>query len=106
MGRLFSLIVIVGLAYGGLYLYYGVAMKQVIEQQIDDRGLSALEVERIHYGPLAPITTQARISATVTYRGAEATLDIRVIGHPVFSEELRVELDGLQALRLRIGGGQ
>ncbi|EWG98001.1 hypothetical protein [Halomonas sp. BC04] len=106
MGRLFSLIVIVGLAYGGLYLYYGMAMKQVIEQQIDDRGLTALEVQSIHYGPLAPVSSDARITATVNYRGAEATLDIRIIGHPIFSEELRVELDGLQALRLRIGGGQ
>ncbi|AMC99297.1 MULTISPECIES: hypothetical protein [Halomonas] len=106
MGRLFSLIVMMGLAYGGLYLYYGVAMKQAIEQQVADRGLSTLEVERIDYGPLAPLTSETRISATVTYRGAEATLDIRVLGHPIFSDEIRVELDGLQALRLRIGSGE
>ncbi|MCE9683626.1 hypothetical protein [Halomonas alkalisoli] len=106
MGRLFSLIVIVSLAYGGLYFYYGVAMKQVIERQIEDRGLAALEVENIHYGPLAPVSSDARISATVNYRGAEATLNIRVIGHPIFSDEMRVELDGLQALRLRIGTGE
>lgn len=106
MGRLLSLIVIVSLAYGGLYFYYGMAMKQVIEQQINDRGLTALEVERIQYGPLAPVTSDARISATVNYRGSEATLNIRVIGHPIFSDEMRVELDGLQALRLRIGTGE
>lgn len=105
MGRLFSLIVIAGLLYGGLYFYYGVSVKQAIEQQLDARGLTALEVERVDYGPLAPASTDTRVSATVLYRGAEATLDIRVIGHPIFSDEIRLELDGLQALRLTIGGG-
>ncbi|MCG6659334.1 hypothetical protein HOP52_16380 [Halomonas campisalis] len=106
MGRLFSLIVIAGLAYGGLYFYYGVAAKQAIERQLEALGLAALEVERIDYGLLAPASTDSRVSATVHYRGAEATLDIRIIGHPVFSDEVRLELDGLQALRLTIGAGQ
>ncbi len=105
MGRLFSLIVIAGLVYGGLYFYYGATVKQIVEQQLDTRGLTAVEVERVDYGPLAPVSTDTRLSATVHYRGAEATLDIRVIGHPIFSDEIRLELDGLQALRLTIGAG-
>lgn len=105
MGRLFSLIVIAGLVYGGLYFYYGTTVKQIVEQQLDASGLTAVEVERVDYGPLAPVSTDARISANVHYRGAEATLDIRVIGHPIFSDEIRLELDGLQALRLTIGAG-
>ncbi|MDI5936540.1 hypothetical protein [Halomonas kalidii] len=105
MGRLFSLIIIAGLAYGGLYVYYGVAVKQEVEQALADRGLTALEVERIDYAPLAPLSTRATVSADVTYRGAEATVELRLTGHPLFSDELRMELDGLQALRLRIGSG-
>ncbi|SDM60073.1 hypothetical protein SAMN05192555_11580 [Franzmannia pantelleriensis] len=105
MGRFLSLIVLAGLAYGGLYVYYGMAATQAIEQQLEARGLTALEVERVAYGPLAPLTTDTRLSTDVRYRGAEASLDIRVIGHPVFSDEVRLELDGLQALRLSIGTG-
>ncbi|MBD3896091.1 hypothetical protein IEI94_09535 [Halomonas sp. ML-15] len=105
MGRLFSLIVIAGLAYGGLYLYYGVAVKDAIEQQLEARGLSALEVDSVDYGLLAPLSTDTQLSIDVRYRGAEASLDVRVIGHPVFSDEVRLELDGLQALRLSIGTG-
>lgn len=105
MGRLLSLIVIAGLAYGGLYVYYGMAATQAIEQQLEVRGLDALSVESLDYGPLAPITTDARLTANIRYRGAEASLDIRMIGHPVFSDEVRLELDGLQALRLTIGTG-
>lgn len=106
MGRLFTLIVITGLLYGGLYLYYGVTVKQIIEQQLHARGLTAVEVERVDYGLLAPASTDTRISATVHYRSAEASLDIRVIGHPIFSDEVRLELDGLQALRLTLGAGE
>lgn len=106
MGRLFSLIVIGGLLYGGLYFYYGVAVKQAIEQQLDARGLDALEVERLDYDILAPASTDSDLTATVQYRGAEATLEIRLIGHPLFSDEIRLELDGLQALRLTIGLGE
>jgi len=106
MGRLFGLIVIAGLVYGGLYFYYGISAKQAIEQQLEARGLTALEVKRIDYGVLAPASKDSRISATVNYSGAEATLDIRIIGHPVFSDEVSIELDGLQALRLNIGVGE
>ncbi|MFQ3787068.1 hypothetical protein [Halomonas sp. A29] len=105
MGRLISLIVIAGLAYGGLYLYYGHVVRQAIDEQLAARGLDALEVQRIDYGPLAPVSTEATIRADVSYRGADATVTIRIQGHPIFSDEMRMELDGLQNLRLRIGTG-
>ncbi|XKE44429.1 hypothetical protein LG302_13765 [Halomonas organivorans] len=106
MGRLVSLILIIGLAYGGLYLYYGWAVEQAVEDALADLGLTALEVEGIAYGPLAPLSDEATISTDVTYQGAAATVDLRLRGHPLVSEELRLELGALQALRLRIGAGQ
>jgi hypothetical protein len=105
VGRLISLIFIAALAYGGLYLYYGHAVRQAIDEQLEARGLTALEVEGIEYGPLAPVSSQATIHADVSYRGANATVTIRLHGHPLFSDEVRMELDGLQALRLRFGVG-
>ena len=103
MGKLFSLIIVLALAYAGLYVYYGVAVKQEVEQQLDDRGLSAISVDDVTYGVTAPISTSANIAITVTYRGAPATVDMAVQGHPVFSDEVSVEFDSLQALRLGIG---
>ncbi|MCE8032247.1 MAG: hypothetical protein LPK20_13195 [Halomonas sp.] len=105
MGRLISLIFIAALAYGGLYVYYGHVVKQAIDEQLDARGLTALEVQRIEYDPLAPLSTQATIRAEVSYRGADATVTIRLHGHPIFSDEVRMELEGLQNLRLRFGVG-
>ncbi|MBF8222411.1 hypothetical protein [Halomonas sp. 328] len=106
MGRLFTLIVVAGLAYGGLYFYYGVVVKQAVAEQLDAYGLEALEVKRIDYEPLAPLRTQSTVTATLGYRGAEAGLMIRLDGHPIFSDEVRMELQGLQALRLTLGAGQ
>jgi len=94
-----------GLAYGGLNFYYGVEIKRALEQRLDDLGLTAVEVRRIDFDPMAPLASDSRITAEVIYGGAEASLDIRVIGHPVFAEETRLELDSLQALRLTIGAG-
>lgn len=106
MGRFILLIVLLaGLAYGGLYVYYGESVTQAVDARLDGLGLTAVEVEGVEFGPLAPLGTDARIVADVTYQGAEATLDLRLTGHPLFSEEIRLELDGLQALRLTIGGG-
>jgi hypothetical protein len=105
LGRLISLIFIAALAYGGLYVYYGHVVKQAIDEQLDARGLTALEVQRIEYDPLAPLSTQATIRAEVSYRGADATVTIRLHGHPIFSDEVRMELEGLQNLRLRFGVG-
>lgn len=103
MGRLISLIFLAALAYGGLYLYYGHVVRQAIDQQLEARGLTALEVQRVEYAPLAPLSTQATIRAEVSYRGADATVTVRLHGHPIFSDEVRMELDGLQNLRLRFG---
>ncbi|GEN27127.1 hypothetical protein HVA01_07730 [Halovibrio variabilis] len=103
MGKLFSLIVLVAIGYAGIYFYYGVAIKQEVEQQLDDRGLSDVSVDNVDYGLMAPINTSANIAITLTYRGAQATVDMSVQGHPVFSDEVSVQFDGLQALRLGIG---
>ncbi|AQU85178.1 MULTISPECIES: hypothetical protein [Halomonadaceae] len=105
MGKLFSLIVLVALGYTGLYFYYGVVVKQEIQQQLDSHGLSAVSVDNVEYGVWAPVSTSANISVTVTYRGSQAALDLAVQGHPVFSDEVSVQFDGLQALRLGIGFG-
>lgn len=106
MGRfVFTLAVLAALVYGGLHVYYGHAAQQAIEEQLEARGLTAIDVESIDYGLLAPVSQEADVAVGIRYRGAEATLEIRVIGHPVFSEEIRLELDGLQALRLSIGLG-
>tara|TARA_R110002012_G_scaffold133112_1_gene286263 strand:- start:1437 stop:1880 length:444 start_codon:yes stop_codon:yes gene_type:complete len=106
MGKLFSLIVVLALGYAGIYVYYGHAVKQEVQQELDNRGLSTVSVDNVEYGLLAPISTSANITLIVAYRGAEAALDLAVQGHPVFSDEVSVEFDGLQALRLGIGFGQ
>ncbi|WP_136247814.1 hypothetical protein [Halomonas borealis] len=106
MGRLLSLIIIAGLAYGGLYLTYGAAVKDDVAQSLADMGLGAMAVDGIDYGPLAPLRTEARLSADVRYQGASATIDLTLRGHPLFSEQTRLELGGLQALRLSIGAEQ
>ncbi len=106
MGRLLSLILIAALAYGGLYVAYGVALKQDVAQAMADMGLTAVEVDGVGYDPLAPLGTEARVTADVRYRGAAASIDLTAHGHPLFSEEPRLELGGLQALRLTLGGGQ
>ena len=106
MGKLFSLIVLLALGYAGIYFYYGVVVEREVQQQLDDRGLTAVSVDNIEYGVLAPINTTANIEVSVTYRGSQATLDLIVQGHPLFSDEVSVEFDGLQALRLGINFGQ
>lgn len=103
MRKLISLIVLVALGYTGVYFYYGHAVKQEVQQQLDNRGLSAVSVDNVEYGVLAPLSTSANLTVSVTYRGTQADLDLTVEGHPVFSDEVSVRLDGLQALRLGIG---
>lgn len=106
MGKLFSLIVLVALGYTGIYFYYGVVVEREIQQQLDSRGLSSVSIDNVEYNLLAPVSTSAEIAVTVTYRGSQATLDLAVQGHPLFSDEVTVEFDGLQALRLGISFGQ
>ena len=44
MGKLFSLLVLLGLGYAGLYFYYGVVIEKEVEQQLEARGLSSVIV--------------------------------------------------------------
>ncbi len=106
MGKLFSLIVLAALGYAGIYFYYGVVVEREIQQQLDSRGLSSVSVDNVEYDLLAPVSTSADIAVTVTYRGSQATLDFLVQGHPLFSDEVSIEFDALQALRLGISFGQ
>ncbi|MDQ7735587.1 hypothetical protein QT231_23055 [Halomonas sp. SpR1] len=106
MGKLFSLIVLVALGYAGIYFYYGVVVEREIQEQLDSRGLSSVSVDNVEYGVLAPVSSSAELAVTVTYRGAQATLDFAVQGHPLFSDEVSIEFDALQALRLGISFGQ
>ena len=71
MGKLFSLIVIVALGYTGIYFYYGVVVEREIQEQLDDRGLSAVSIDNVEYDVLAPVSTSAEIAVTVTYRGSQ-----------------------------------
>lgn len=82
MGKLFALIVLVALGYAGIYFYYGVAVQQEVEQQLEDRGLSSISVDDVTYGLTTPISTSANIAITVTYRGAQATVDMADAGPP------------------------
>ncbi|APE29659.1 hypothetical protein BOX17_01015 [Halomonas aestuarii] len=99
------LTLLAGLAFGGVYFYYDVSIKRAVKDHLDGLGLTAVEVKRVDFDPMAPLVTDTHVTAEVTYGGAEASLDIRVIGHPAFSEEYRLELDSLQAFRLSIGTG-
>ncbi|MBZ5488077.1 hypothetical protein HW452_11140 [Halomonas aquamarina] len=102
MGKLLSLIVVLALGYAGIYVYYGHAVKQEVQQELDNRGLSAVSVESVDYGLWAPVSTSTEVTLNVTYRGSQAALNLGIEGHPVFSDEVSVRLDGLQALRLGI----
>lgn len=105
MRKLLTLIVVLALGYTWVYFYYGHAVKQAVQQQLDNRGLSAVSVDNVEYGVLAPVSSSANLTVSITYRGAQAELDLTVEGHPVFSDEVSVQFDGLQALRLGIGLG-
>lgn len=100
MGKLLSLVGIVALGYAGVYVYYGHAVEQEAQRALDERGLSAVNVESVDYGLWAPVSSSTQITLNVTYRGAQAALDLGVEGHPLFSDEVAIRLDGLQALRL------
>ncbi|WP_189471786.1 hypothetical protein [Litchfieldella qijiaojingensis] len=105
MKKLVSLLVFVAIAYGGLFFYYGVAVKGAVEERLRSSGFSVVEVVDTDYGWLAPLSTQSSASVVVRYHGAEAVVAVRVIGHPVFSTESQIELSGLQMLNFRLGGG-
>ncbi|MFG6666983.1 hypothetical protein ACGK9R_07725 [Halomonas sp. HNIBRBA4712] len=100
MGKLLSLMGLVALAYAGIYVYYGHAVEREVEQALSERGLSSVTVESVDYGLWAPVSSSTEITLNVTYRGAQAALNLGVEGHPLFSDEVVIRLDGLQALRL------
>lgn len=106
MSKLLSLLVLLGLGYFGVYMYYGVAVEKVLDEQLDERGMTAVEVEKLDYGWLAPVNTSANVSADVTYKGASASLELDVEGHPLFGDELKVSFGSLQGVSLGIGLGQ
>lgn len=106
MRFIFKLVVLAGIAYAGLYFYYDHTMKQTVAAQVSELGLQNVEVKSIEFDYTAPLKKDANIKANVIYRGAGAGLDIRVIGNPVLSDSVDLELDGLKALQLNIGGGQ
>ncbi|WP_346795457.1 hypothetical protein R5M92_08360 [Halomonas sp. Bachu 37] len=106
MGKLVTLIVLLALGYAGVYVYYGVVIEQEVEQQLEARGLSTVSVDNVEYGLLAPVSNTATIAVTVGYRGSQAAVNMSVQGHPLFSDDVTVQLDSLQALRLGINFGQ
>lgn len=103
---IFYCTLLAGLAYGGVYFYYDISLKRAVRDHLDELGLTAVEVKGVDFNPMAPLVTDTHVTTEVVYGGAEASLDIRVIGHPAFSEEYRLELDSLQAFRLSIRMGQ
>ncbi|KXS38266.1 MAG: hypothetical protein AWU55_1483 [Halomonadaceae bacterium T82-2] len=106
MGRfVFSLVLLAGLAYGGLYVYYDTSVTQAVAARLDGLGLTAVTVDGLDFPPLAPLSDDARIAAEVHYGGAEATLDMHLTGHPLFTRQMHLAFDGLQALRLTLGTG-
>ena len=102
MGKLFSLLVLLGLGYFGLYTYYGMAVEKVLDEQLDERGMTAVEVDNLDYDWLAPISQSAEVSANVRYRGASAGLELAVEGHPLFGDELKVSFGRLKGQSLGI----
>ena len=106
MGKLLSLLVLLGLGYFGVYTYYGMAVEKVLDEQLDESGMTAVEVDNLDYSWLAPISQSAEVSANVRYRGASVSLELAVEGHPLFGDELQVSLGSLKGLSLGIDFGQ
>lgn len=105
MRFILTLVVLAGLGYGGLYLYYDASLSSAVEARLDGVGLGDATVSAVDFGPLAPLVTEADVSAQVTYGGLDASVQLHVQGHPLFTDEFALDLSGLEALRLGIGGG-
>lgn len=99
------LVVLAGLGYSGLYMYYDASLSRAVEARLDGVGLGDVAVSAVDFSPLAPLVTEAEISAEVAYGGLDASVRLHVQGHPLFTDELALDLSGLKALRLGIGGG-
>ncbi|MCK8515053.1 hypothetical protein M0534_01735 [Methylonatrum kenyense] len=100
---LLSLIVIAGIAYTAIHFYYGYAVEQALIERLDSLGLEAVEISGIDFELLAPVSTEATVTADVTYGGAEASITVRVNGHPLFTDDMQLNIDGLRSLRLNLG---
>ena len=48
----------------------------------------------------------ANIAVTLSYRGSQAAVNVQLQGHPLFSDDVTLQLDSLQALRLGLSFGQ
>ncbi|MFC3283380.1 hypothetical protein [Litchfieldella rifensis] len=107
MKKLVSLLIVVAMVYGGLFFYYGEAVKDAVKEGLRSSGFSAVEVVSADYDWLAPLRTRSTASVVVRYRAAEAVVDVSVNGHPIFSSESEIELSGLQMLNFRfpLSGG-
>lgn len=99
----FLLCVLAGIGYAGLHVYYGAVVSAEIAHALKARGLGALEVEALGYSLLAPVTSGAELEVTLGYRASQAKLDMTLQGHPLATEPMQFQFDGLQALRLGIG---
>ena len=106
MGKLFSLLVLLGLGYAGIYFYYGVVIEKEVEQQLEARGLSSVSVDDVEYDWLAPVSDSANIAVTLSYRGSQAAVNVQLQGHPLWSDDVTLQLESLQALRLGLSFGQ
>lgn len=104
MRFILTLVVLAGLVYGGLYVYYDTSLSRAVEERLGNAGLGDVTVEAVNFSPLAPLLTETEVNADVAYGGLDASVTLRVEGHPLFTDELSLELDGLEALRLGIGG--
>ena len=70
------------------------------------RGLSSVSVDDVEYDWLAPVSDSANIAVTLSYRGSQAAVNVQLQGHPLFSDDVTLQLDSLQALRLGLSFGQ
>lgn len=97
------LVVLAGLVYGGLYMYYDASLSSAVEERLSDSGLGDVTVSGVDFSLLAPLSTEAKVSADVAYGSLDASVNLQATGHPLFGDELRVDLSGLEALRLGVG---
>lgn len=103
MRLMVTLLALAGVGYAGLYMYYDAGLARATEARLSELGLDAARVESLEFSPLAPLLTEAEVSATVTYSSFKADVTLHVDGHPLFTDELSLGLDGLKGLLLEIG---
>lgn len=97
------LLVLAAIGYGGLYLSYDAGLTRATEAQLAELGLGDATVTSLDFSPVAPLSAAADVSAAVSYGRFQANVTLQVDGHPLFTEELSLGLDGFQGLSLGIG---